>query len=78
MTVNPVNGHNYTDPVVDKFEDKGLVLGDYAHVFVDPDSKRPTPLEKDWILSLENLLIRKDIGKSFTGKIYNRQQNEKK
>ena len=56
--MNIVNGHNYSDPVVDKFTDSGIVLGDYTHVFVDPVNKRPTPFSKDWIPKLEKLLLK--------------------
>ena len=56
--MNLVNGHNHNDPVVDKFRDSGIVLGDYTHVFVDPVNKRPTPFSKDWIPKLENLLLK--------------------
>eukprot|EP00088_Acartia_fossae_P032704 TRINITY_DN3345_c0_g1_i8.p1 TRINITY_DN3345_c0_g1~~TRINITY_DN3345_c0_g1_i8.p1 ORF type:complete len:201 (+),score=24.89 TRINITY_DN3345_c0_g1_i8:24-626(+) len=58
MLVNLVNGHEHTDPLLDKFGERGLVLGDYAHVFVDPETKRPTPMNQEWIPDLKKLLIR--------------------
>ena len=56
--MNLVSGHEFTDPIVDKFADKCLVLGDYKHVFVDPETRKPTPFKQEWIPGLQKLLIR--------------------
>nr|ALS04503.1 putative uncharacterized protein LOC101670138 [Acartia pacifica] len=58
VELNLVTGHKGSDPEVGRFAERGLVLGEYTHVFVDPHNKRPTPVRKEWTQKLEKLLIR--------------------
>ena len=52
-----VCGHMFHDPVLDMVEQKALVMGEYIHVFVDPKTKRSTPLPMEWRNGLEKLMF---------------------
>jgi len=56
LYVDMVRGHTCTDPVLDMVEEKALVVGEYVHVFVDPETEKSTPISKDWREGLSKLM----------------------
>lgn len=57
LYVDMVRGHSCTDPVMDMVEEKALVVGEYVHVFVDPETKKSTPISQDWREGLSKLMV---------------------
>jgi len=57
LFVDPVQGHHNTDPVLDMVEEKALVLGEYVHVFVDPETEKSTPVSQEWRAGLSKLFM---------------------
>jgi len=57
LYVDPVQGHHNTDPVLDMVEEKALVLGEYVHVFVNPDTEKSTPISQEWRDGLSKLFV---------------------
>ena len=58
VLLNLVNGHSATDSVIEHFGAKGLVRGESVHVFVDPDTRKPTPIPGSWRDGLQELSIK--------------------
>ena len=56
LYVDMVRGHTCTDPVLDMVEEKALVVGEYVHVFVDPETEKSTPISKEWREGLSKLM----------------------
>lgn len=57
LYVDMVRGHSCTDPVMDMVEEKALVVGEYVHVFVDPETEKSTPISQDWREGLSKLMV---------------------
>lgn len=55
ILLNLRSGHWPSDPVVREFAEQGLVTGESIHVFVDPVTERPLPLEPSWREGLAHL-----------------------
>ena len=58
LLLNLVNGHAATDSVIQQFGAKGLVQGESVHVFVDPDTRKPTPIPGSWRDRLQELSLK--------------------
>lgn len=58
LEFNLVKGYKAGDPIIDRFGDTGLVLGEYTHVWVDPKTKRPMKMNKHWVEEFSKLLRR--------------------
>eukprot|EP00092_Neocalanus_flemingeri_P039180 GFUD01042643.1.p1 GENE.GFUD01042643.1~~GFUD01042643.1.p1 ORF type:complete len:241 (-),score=48.25 GFUD01042643.1:89-811(-) len=58
LYVDPVRGHDFTDPVMDMVEEEALVVGEYVHVFVDPETEKSTPISQDWRDGLAKLMVK--------------------
>lgn len=57
LYVDMVRGHSCTDPVMDMVEEKALVVGEYVHVFVDPETEKSTPISPQWRDGLAKLMV---------------------
>jgi len=52
-----IQGHQAKDPVLTRVHHTALVTGDSTHVFVDPDSKKASPISRDWREGLSHLIV---------------------